>query len=411
MINTTLLDLAQRNRKGETKGIFSTNSTHPVVIKAYLMQAQEDGFPAVIEVSAQDFSDSRMTPNDLKNKIHQIAGRIEFPLNQLSFGVHDLNLVEQTDNNNPQVIIDKHRHTVLDLIKCSFNIFGLKAGEAINGELISLIEKATAENLEADKPVYVIDIPVEQVGLDSKETSALKERAANIKNLIGNMNTISGHEIKDRILAVRMSLGSGHDGETVFPFSQQTIRDFNRDCIDTIPNLMGAHNIDFQPQSVLNELVNTKFAYLRVGSELTYTMREAIFSLAMMENETLQGKPGVYLSNLMGELDKAMQSSPDNWKKYYRGNGFEQLLARKYSLHDRSRFFWDDEEVQEAWLRLFLNLHEFPIPVTVLRQYMPEQYGQVISGAVKNTPEALVLDKLRRVMLRYSCACGWRICK
>ena len=212
----------------------------------------------------------------------------------------------------------------------------------------------------------------------------------------------------ERILAVRLDIGRGHDGETVFPFSKAVFEDVLDQSNDHFPNLLGAEHIDHQPRSVLNALIKAHFAYMRVGSEFTYVMREAIFSLAMMENETLQGKPGVYLSNLMVELDKAMQFSPDQWSAYYQGNGFEQLLSRKYSLHDRSRFFWGEADVQEAWARLFQNLVSYPIPLTVLRQFMPDQYEHVIYGEIENTPEALVLDKLRGNIKRYATACGWR---
>jgi D-tagatose-1,6-bisphosphate aldolase subunit GatZ/KbaZ len=153
--------------------------------------------------------------------------------------------------------------------------------------------------------------------------------------------------------------------------------------------------------------VDNHFAFMRIGQELTYTMREALFSMAMMENETMIGKPGVYLSNFIIELDRAMQSAPRHWQKYYTGNRFEQLIARKYSLYDRSRFYWEDKEVRKTKKRLFDNLIEYPIPLTVMRQFMPRQYERVAAGELENKPEALVMDAVRYALRRYSRACGW----
>jgi D-tagatose-1,6-bisphosphate aldolase subunit GatZ/KbaZ len=402
-----LIEIAHRNCQGERIGIISLDALHPIVVEAYLLSALEDGFPAVIEVGAHSFSDNRTTPSAFTNNINQIAEKVEFPLDQLIFSAYDLNLLVQMDtaDQNEQ---KKISHIISEIIEGGFGIFGLNASGANFGELIRTIEKSVSENLGAHKPLYVIDLPGAQADPGRGSFSDPAENDAKIPHLIEEMLVDCEPNIKERILAVRMSLGRGHDGETVFPFSKHVFSDIHARLKAVFPNLLGAGHIDHQPQSILSELVKAHFGYMRVGSELTYTMREAIFSLAMMENESMQGKPGVYLSNLMVELDKAMQFSPDRWSAYYPGNGFEQLLARKYSLYDRSRFFWDDEEVQEAWARLVQNFKSYPVPVTVLRQFMPDQYAHLVSGEIQNTPETLVLDKLQDILRRYSTACGWR---
>ena len=57
--------------------------------------------------------------------------------------------------------------------------------------------------------------------------------------------------------------------------------------------------------------------------------------------------------------------------------------------------------------RLFDNLIEYPIPLTVMRQFMPRQYERVAAGELENKPEALVMDAVRYALRRYSRACGW----
>jgi D-tagatose-1,6-bisphosphate aldolase subunit GatZ/KbaZ len=401
MENNYLIDIAHKNRRGEEIGIFSLDALHPMVVQAYLLSALEDGFPAVIEVNAQAFSDNRTTPNAFVNNVNQIACTINFPVKQLIFSIYDLNLVLQNNQKNATLFIS-------ELVKTGFGIFGLNVSMANIGELVRAIENSACGNGGMNEPLYVIDLTGVQSDPDGNYFIDPGKIGANIRQLIEGVMVDCGEQIMERILAVRLDIGRGHDGETVFPFSKAVFEDVLNQSNDHFPNLLGAEHIDHQPRSVLNALIKAHFAYMRVGSEFTYVMREAIFSLAMMENETLQGKPGVYLSNLMVELDKAMQFSPDQWSAYYQGNGFEQLLSRKYSLHDRSRFFWGEADVQEAWARLFQNLVSYPIPLTVLRQFMPDQYEHVIYGEIENTPEALVLDKLRGNIKRYATACGWR---
>ena len=50
-------------------------------------------------------------------------------------------------------------------------------------------------------------------------------------------------------------------------------------------------------------------------------------------------------SGLMAVLDQAMLRDPRHWQKYYHGSAQELAFARKYSLSDRSRYYWSDEQV------------------------------------------------------------------
>ena len=57
--------------------------------------------------------------------------------------------------------------------------------------------------------------------------------------------------------------------------------------------------------------------------------------------------------------------------------------------------------------RLFDNLIEYPIPLTVMRQFMPHQYERVAAGELENKPDALVMDAARLALRRFSHSCGW----
>ena len=47
-----------------------------------------------------------------------------------------------------------------------------------------------------------------------------------------------------------------------------------------------------------------------------------------------------------------MLANPEYWKNYYRGDEAALRFARKYSLSDRSRYYWTQPRVAAALQRL-----------------------------------------------------------
>jgi D-tagatose-1,6-bisphosphate aldolase subunit GatZ/KbaZ len=428
MRTTWLIDILEANRRGERKGIYAVESQNPTVQEVYLRQALADGSPALFEVSAEILDphgqSGKILPEDFIGKVKQIAVKIGFPLDRLFFGVNGLS-PSLWHGESVESALKKTRAFISDIVSLGFNKLGIHAGIHLKGDpadqllpreviiareaaLYQAAELAAAGLPDEEKPLYVIDVHPGQGMIEGKKDMVRKEDVENTVDRFALTAAAAGlPEIKERLLAARVFLGPGYDSEKVIPFDSSLLKKLSGCVYGYKPVIFEALQTDFQPQMVLDQLVDNHFALLSVGPELTYTMREALFSLAIMENETMIGKPGVYLSNFIIELDRAMQSAPQHWQKYYTGNGFEQLVARKYSLYDRSRFYWEDKEVRKTKKRLFDNLMEYPVPLTVLRQFMPYQYERVAAGELENKPDALVMDAVRRALCRYSCACGW----
>ena len=70
-----------------------------------------------------------------------------------------------------------------------------------------------------------------------------------------------------------------------------------------------------------------------------------------------------------------MLHNPEHWKAYYPKDALEAQLARRYSYSDRSRYYWPEPSVQGELERLLANLSSSEIPLTLLSQHMPQQYG------------------------------------
>lgn len=101
-----------------------------------------------------------------------------------------------------------------------------------------------------------------------------------------------------------------------------------------------------------------------------------------------------------------MINEPKYWEPYYHGDDKQKAFKRKYSFSDRVRYYWPVKDIEEAKKRLFNNLSEIEIPLSLLSQYMPAQFYQVCKGSIKANPTDLVHSHINTVTGIYSRACG-----
>ena len=176
--------------------------------------------------------------------------------------------------------------------------------------------------------------------------------------------------------------------------------------IEDYPNLVyEAHSTDYQTQRALTELVEDHFAILKVGPELTFAFREAVFALAMIEKElssNLEEEP----SNIREILEMEMVARPEYWEKYYSGNIYQRHLARKFSFSDRIRYYWPADRVQESLAKLIQNLQDVNLPLSLVSQFFPIQYEKIRRKQINNEPAILIMDHIQLVYERYSLACS-----
>ncbi len=163
------------------------------------------------------------------------------------------------------------------------------------------------------------------------------------------------------------------------------------------------HSTDYQQPQALREMVEDGVGVLKVGPELTFTFREALFLLEHMERELFWGSQE-RLSNLQTVLEDVMVNEPGYWRPYYRGSQHKLRLARRYSLSDRIRYYWQEPRVNTAVQTLIANLEEVSVPLSLLSQYMPNQYAKVRRGALRNDPRSLIKDRISEVYEKYQAA-------
>lgn len=141
-------------------------------------------------------------------------------------------------------------------------------------------------------------------------------------------------------------------------------------------------------------MVEDGFIILKVGPALTFGFREGIFALNLIENEILKYDSNAELSNFMEILDFSMVKNPKDWVHHYSGTGEKVKIERKYSLSDRARYYMPKDEVNFALEKLMSNLEGIEIPITVISQFMHEQYKKVREGLLKPNAKELLKDRI-----------------
>lgn len=210
----------------------------------------------------------------------------------------------------------------------------------------------------------------------------------------------------ERVLAVVVQPGVEFGNDSLFVYESEKAANLSKYIEGHESLIYEAHSTDYQPRQALSNLVRDHFAILKVGPALTFALREAIFALAMIEQEMFLGRMESHSSQVRETLETVMVEQPAYWEKYYPGNDAERLFARKYSFSDRSRYYWPVPNIQSALEKLIHNLETHPIPLTLISQFLPTQYPRVRDRFLENSPKAIIRDKIASILADYTFACN-----
>ena len=142
------------------------------------------------------------------------------------------------------------------------------------------------------------------------------------------------------------------------------------------------------------------FPILKVGPELTFVLREALYALDLIASDLL---PDYGMRPLYTEMEALMLSEPSNWQKHYHGNAQEQRLLRHYSLSDRIRYYWNHPYAQAAVSRLLSALRGQHVPESLFWQHLP-QSAHFVDQPLE--PEAVLFWRVTQSLAAYHAACA-----
>ena len=204
-----------------------------------------------------------------------------------------------------------------------------------------------------------------------------------------------------RVIALVVQPGVDFGNDRVHSYAPDAAKRLSQLVADVPKLVFEAHSTDYQSSAALAALVRDHFAILKVGPELTYALREALFALSYIEAELVPEA-----SQLPAVCERAMLREPAAWQRYCSGDGLMGRAERRFGYSDRIRYYWADPAVSAAVDRLLRNLSGVEIPLPVIEQHMPLQYASIRAGELERCPKQLVLHHVMRVTGRYARACG-----
>jgi D-tagatose-1,6-bisphosphate aldolase subunit GatZ/KbaZ len=428
-------DIIYHHKNCHPTGIYSICSANRFVLEAAMKQAKQDHSPLLIESTSNQVNQfggyTGMNPGYFKGYIKDLAAKIDFSFENIILGGDHLgpNAWQKED---ASIAMSKAGNMVRDYVLAGFEKIHLDASMHCAGDpgdhstpladeviasraadLCFIAEAAYRENKTKLKaPLYVIgtEVPVPGGAQNAEETvlvtkpEAAKQTIEITKKAFYDRGLESAWE---RVIALVVQPGVEFGDEVVFHYQPEKAQALSKMIEEYEGLVYEAHSTDYQTKQALCEMVRDHFAILKVGPALTFAFREAAFALEMMEVEWLTGKKNITLSGLRTVLETTMLEQPGYWQKHYHGDVLYLKYARKYSFSDRSRYYWLHPDVNKALHALFLNLSKTTIPLTLLDQFMPQQYKAVVQGEINNHPIDLIHHKIMEVISTYAFACGF----
>lgn len=412
------------HKAGEAVGMYSVCSAHPTVVRAAIDQAAADDTYVLIEATSNQVDQfggyTGLRPVDFRDLVLGIADEAGFPRRRVVLGGDHLGPNRwqhgpaEAAMANAEVLIDAYVAAGYAKIHldCSMSCADdppVLSDEVVAGRAARLLGVAenTAQRHGIDAPVYVIgtEVPVPGGAHETLDrlTPTPADRARATIAVHREAFAAAGLEHAwPRVIALVVQPGVEFDHLNVVDYRHAATAQL-RHVLDDQPNLVfEAHSTDYQRPAQLRELVQDHWAILKVGPGLTFAMREALFGLALIEQELVAAQDR---SNLIEVVEQRMLAEPAQWQDYYEGDPQTQRTARRYSYSDRLRYYWADTEVDAARRALLINLDATGIPLPLVNQFLPAQYERIRAGELQPTAEALVIDRIRDAMRPYAHAC------
>lgn len=420
-----LLDTVAANRRGEQRGIYSVCTAHPLVLDAACYQAKKDNSSLLVEATANQVNQyggyTGMKPEDFRPFLENISQQAGLPVDRLILGGDHLGPVCWVDE-TADAAMQKAHVLIEQYVEAGFKKIHLDTSmpcsddpntltdEVIAARAASLCataERTAIQSTGTSDLVYVVGTEVPPPGGATEAISTL-----DVTPVPAVQETITAHrsafidlgldQAWERVVGLVVQPGVEFDHLSVHDFEPEKAKKLS-DFVETVPNLVfEAHSTDYQPIAAYPQLVAGHFAILKVGPQLTFALREALFALSHIEDELI--RPGES-SRLRQICENDMLEFPKYWEKYYSTTESTDTLLRRYSYSDRIRYYWNRPSISKAVDRLFENLSRNEIPPPLLAMYLPRQYQAVRAGRISSRPQSLVRDHILEITEAYAAAC------
>ncbi|MGR5065716.1 D-tagatose-bisphosphate aldolase, class II, non-catalytic subunit [Photobacterium sp. DNB22_13_2] len=419
-----LLDIISAHKQGQPIGVYSVCSAHPLVLEAALCQAKQDNQLVLIEATSNQVNQyggyTGMTPSDFAKRVFELADSIGFPHGNIVLGGDHLG-PNSWQSLTASEAMARSEVLIADYVKAGFKKIHLDCSMPCADDSLPLSELTMAKRAAklcevaekswkecgGEAPVYVIgtEVPTPGGALESLDGLAVTQPEQALDTLNAHHQAFSdiglGY-VWPRVIGLVVQPGVEFDHHSVHHYQRELAKPLSK-MIESQPHLVfEAHSTDYQTPDTFTQLVEDHFAILKVGPALTFALREALFALDRAELEWLGPQQAAHLRST---IEQVMHEEPDYWRQHYHSRGHQQYLDCTYSLSDRIRYYWSHADVQQAQQKLFENLAQNPIPLTILSQYLPNQAKAISQQLLSHSPRDIAIHKVMEVTDIYARAC------
>ncbi len=422
--------LAKRKKGMKYAGIPSFCTASDLVIEACLKQAMRFDDYVLVEATANQVNQfggyTGMKPADYRDFVYKIADGIGFPKEKIILGGDHLGPLTWQDEPEAEAMAKS-----VELVKL-FVLAGFKKihldtsmrvaddprDEMLSDETIArrgailyeACEEAYQELLKKNpdevRPAFIIgsEVPIPGGAQEAEDSISVTKPAAVEKTLAVYEEQFKKRGLNDafdNIIGIVVQPGVEFGDADVFHYNRTNAAELTEAMKKHTNVVLEGHSTDYQPPECLKEMVEDGIAILKVGPALTFSLREGLFALSMMEKILVPEEKQAHFIEVMEET---MLKNPGNWQKHYHGSDAELAIKRKYSFSDRCRYYFAQPEMQAAIAKLFANMSEVEIPLSMLRQYMPQQYIKVRDGLLSMDPKELAEDCVVHLVEDYNYA-------
>jgi len=419
-----LLDIVARHKTGEHVGVYSLCSAHPQVIECALREAQSFDAPLLVEATSNQVNQfggyTGMKPADFRRFVIDLAARVGFPPQRLWLGGDHLG-PNAWRAEPAAAAMAKSAHMIHEYVCAGFRKIHLDCSMACGDDAEPLAESALAtraaqlcvvaerawREVGGEPPVYVIgtEVPVPGGATEELHELAVTTPQAASATIAAHREAFARAGVESawrRVIALVVQPGVEFDHHKVIDYVPTRARVLS-DFIAADPQLVfEAHSTDYQTEENLRALVRDHFAILKVGPGATYALRETLWALAAIARELPGGDAAEDLRSVALET---MLADPKHWRSHYRDPS-STALDLQFSLSDRIRYYWPHPRIQAACESLLGRLRRTGVPLTLLSQYLPQQYEAVRLGKLTPSVDALLADGIGRALRQYMRAAG-----
>ena len=421
-----------KNRQAGMKyaGIPSFCTANGLVIEACLKQAMRFDDCVLIEATANQVNQfggyTGMKPADFRDFVFGIADGLGFDRDRIILGGDHLGPL--TWQNEPEeAAMAKSVELVKLFVSAGFKKIHLDTSMRVADDprdqpltdetiarrgaiLYKACEEAYQERLKEhlgeSRPAFIIgsEVPIPGGAQEAEDSIAVTKPAAVEKTLNAYREQFALQGISDafeNVIGIVVQPGVEFGDEEIFHYNRHNAAELTA-FMKTHPEIvLEGHSTDYQSPEGLRQMVEDGIAILKVGPALTFSLREGLFALSMMEKQLI---PEQDQAHFMEVLEETMLRDPSDWQKHYHGTPEELKIKRAYSFSDRCRYYFARPEITGAIEALFVNLRKVKIPMSMLRQYMPQQYIKVRDGVLSMDPKDLAEDCVVHLVEDYNYA-------